>query len=773
MKKLINKNIIKAMTIGISALMMANSMNLTAFASEGDNNTQPNNGGKNNQEDTEKSQIALLQELATEAQTDVTNAIEGEGGVQDYIENAETVSEASGLDDLADETKELKDELDDTTQIAVNDVTIGETGEIDTDTDGSNEKIDVEEAIADVITALDEINDTDTVIKADVAVIESQTEIANQAAEDADEAAKEAMDLVANKAEDGEVILLTDVTTTTLEALDEAEKNIKDADTVGEANEALGLAEAAVAAADKAVDTAEKGFVNAEAKYEAAKGIYDEAANKVAETRDALFGEGGALEKYEALKSIAIADAESAYDELGVIAGDVDSLKDAADKLAAKAEGYQQIAKFEKEIEDTLGKGKTPSWEQYRKLAKAIIKYYYVPDVLGGEIIGEIDWPDDWSSFTTKDYYGNGHKSSAADVLKYGEFSYKYIDENGEEQITTGRVNYKTAEGNTQKTQSGIVLFEKTEFETKDKNGILQTQYSNLNWYKGNLILAQKDIESYTTDEGGTVKVDPSANDDFRNRVKNFKAIAEKYSQLSQDAQAASTKLTQAQETVNSLLGQLQELCPDLGNLTLEEIADMPVEEMTGDQKVILKEFEADLSEAKSILEEAQKQKKEIDAKLEVVKAEYQAKVAELTSSGETVTAATETETPAADDAAPAPAAPAAAPAPAIIAPAALEVDGDAADIDAVSGAGEDLAQTAEIENEVAALTGTIPADEKKIYDIVNDPTALAELIEEPGVKIRAYWWILIIAALGVTGIALYRQYKKNKEAEANGGRKN
>jgi hypothetical protein len=78
---------------------------------------------------------------------------------------------------------------------------------------------------------------------------------------------------------------------------------------------------------------------------------------------------------------------------------------------------------------------------------------------------------------------------------------------------------------------------------------------------------------------------------------------------------------------------------------------------------------------------------------------------------------------------------------------------------------------TEEIGAEEAALAGSIPEDEKKIYDIVNDPTALAELIEEPGVHIGWYWWILIIAALGATGWALYRKYKKNKDAEANGGK--
>ena len=41
MSKLINKNIIKAMTIGISAVMTVGSMNLAAFAEESNENQDP------------------------------------------------------------------------------------------------------------------------------------------------------------------------------------------------------------------------------------------------------------------------------------------------------------------------------------------------------------------------------------------------------------------------------------------------------------------------------------------------------------------------------------------------------------------------------------------------------------------------------------------------------------------------------------------------------------------------------------------------------------
>ena len=69
MKKLINKNVIKAMTIGISALMVANSMNLTAFAGTDDVDTQPEGGAGDNTTTTttpENTQSALSLALTTQ-----------------------------------------------------------------------------------------------------------------------------------------------------------------------------------------------------------------------------------------------------------------------------------------------------------------------------------------------------------------------------------------------------------------------------------------------------------------------------------------------------------------------------------------------------------------------------------------------------------------------------------------------------------------------------------------------------------------------------------
>ena len=190
MKKLVNKKIIKAMTIGISALMAANSINLTAFAAEdaGEGVSDDNK----EQTGSEQSQIDTVLEIAEQAQVDIIDAVEGENGVQDVIGNAETVMEETQTDELSEGTDELKSELDDTVQTPVSDVVPDENGDLNVEVSGTNEKIDAEEAISDVVTAIKELDNVDTEIKADVSVIEKQTEIANKAADDADLAAQEA-----------------------------------------------------------------------------------------------------------------------------------------------------------------------------------------------------------------------------------------------------------------------------------------------------------------------------------------------------------------------------------------------------------------------------------------------------------------------------------------------------------------------------------------------------------------------------------------------------
>ena len=769
MKKLINKNIIKAMTLGISALMMANSMNLTAFASEGDNNTTPVDGGTNNQEDKQETMPTAVLENVQEEAADVKEAVEEAIGTE--TEAPATVEADAPAQESGEETTVLE-VIDAAKEMGFTEEAAAIKNELDNDNlsyeaddkvGDQDVPVDVNEAIGDINTALDLMEEQDTIIN-------DAVKDANDAAKAADDAVQKANDLLGiSVQEDGSIsVSILDVVTTSSDAIDEAEKNIAGATTIADADDALNDAQTAADSADKIVTDTQTAFDAIEKEYNEAVEKYDTARNELS----------AALAEHAALRETAVTDAKAAEEELQRLSEEVARLKKAADQAA----GYALIAKLEKEMRETYdsGKGSTLSFkDDYRPLAKAIIETYYINDVLHGTLVGEIEWVE--ATPGTYRFEDGKTTSTRGDVLNYGYF--KYLDENGVEHEKY--VNYKTAKGNNTNTGRGIVIFEKTEHVLADGT----VEYRNDNWYTGNLILAQRDLPAneyvhdgkapgYTGNDK-TFEVDQSQNDTFRANLEAATKTIEEYKALSDQAKAAQEKVDSANAKVKELEDSISKLGKQI--VYLDENADFIAEDLMeydipAVNIKVVNALKAKLGTAKEALQAAQDQKAEIDAKLEVVKAEYQAKVAELTPSGETVTAPTETETPATDDgapagevAAPAPAAPAAAPV--IIVPAALEVEGDAADIDAVSGAGEEMGQIAEIGDEVAALTGTIPADEKKIYDIIDDPAALAELIEEPGVKIRAYWWILIIAALGATGLALYRQYRKNKKAEANGGK--
>ncbi len=434
-------------------------------------------------------------------------------------------------------------------------------------------------------------------------------------------------------------------------------------------------------------------------------------------------------------------------------------------------------------------------------------------------------------------------------------------------------------------------------------NATAKTEYRNDKWFGGDILLAEYDYKNneyktFVTNSNNKkdykpVTVNATLNDGFRENVEAAATKAANYIILSGKAQAAKEAAETAKKDMETLRQQIAELYPQYANVILEDIGELPVEEMTAEDLHILKQFEADLSKAQEILEKAEEDRDTLYERLGELETQLGDKVEDLnkvddntntddnttddnnggttddnkgsdgnnggsdkdvvdntnksddSNAGKVVDIENE-ETPlddgsaitddngtaddgagaaddgagtaddgagAADDGAGAADAldggadagdaGAAVDDGAVVdggagvdggapviggganlfvapgAPAAVDGDG-AADGGAVvddggaavdDNGGADVI-TEEIGDQEAALAGTIPEDEKKIYDIIDDPTALAELIEEPGVHIGWYWWILIIAALGATGYALYRKYKKNKAEEAAGGKK-
>ncbi len=513
MKKLINKNVIKAMTIGISALMAANSMNLTAFAAEGDSqpvNSDPALGGaasNPNEVYKDKTDVDAFEAAKEEAQSLLDAALETIGtdtkkGVKDDVEAA-TQDVQDILNQINNETdsdlinnaidkaaEKLEGELDNDN---LDDKNLNEDGTPkykteDDKVDGKDVLVDANEAIGDVNTALNEIaknkqtvweqkvdengipvfDENGDPVMAQVDGVNGEINYAIQDAINAEDAADAAADAAVNAITDAATNQsVEEVVDDAFIDVNTAIDNIRKAATPAEAE---GLKNAAIAAIDKVagvVSDADVNFKLAEADYVQAE---TDLGNAVAKYEEAVA-------KWEGLRATANADLEACEAELGLLKADVDELtkKVNSARSALAKNGLGKIADLEKKIE---GK-ETPSWKSdYRELAKAIVEFYIIPSE-GGIVIKDAKqtygsvWYDSWVDQYGKNYtYSNNKEvSPVGDVLNYGIVRYNVKDELGnliidektqEPVVKTLIYNYKTAEGNDQSSKGGIVIFEKT-----------------------------------------------------------------------------------------------------------------------------------------------------------------------------------------------------------------------------------------------------------------------------------------------------------------------
>ncbi len=473
MKKLINKNIIKAMTLGISALMVANSMNLTAFAAEGETNTTPEGGNTNNGES--ETQNLSPEMIALQAE---------EGIVQSELSVALGVAEDT-VDDVKDATAAIKDAADEA-KTGTNETVSGAAQDILTELDNDNTSyqkadgttvyyndqndkvgedevpVDANEEAGDAEAALKDIAEDDKVVGQDkdgkdIVVkgingeIEYAVEGALKAEEDLDKAVEDAEVAVGTDA--GSIVNIENVVDATTELVNEAIVDIKKATTADEARAKKDAAIAAINQVDGFVNTSAGQFALAQTNFTAAE---TELTLKVAEYE-------AAVDRWNNARNNAEEDIEACAEELKLLSSDVAALETAAkaarDELIKEGQG--RIAYLEKRNSQLT----TPSWEQHRELCEAIVEYYYIPEVLKGTVdysntnsTVATEWHKDWKSQYGENYtYSDGTTSPIGDVLNYG--SLQYTDKEGNTQ--TLFYNYKTAEGNKQSSKGGIIIFEK------------------------------------------------------------------------------------------------------------------------------------------------------------------------------------------------------------------------------------------------------------------------------------------------------------------------
>ena len=319
-----NEKVIRAMAIGISAMLMASSP-LTALAAEGEGNSSEGNEDKNITVTPE----AGVCDQAEAAAKDADKAVEGaEKSAADV--KAEVVDKVAAGDVKDAEGKDLSQDILDA-NAKVEDKTVE---------DGSSLK-DAESAVENADTALGVAEANDKLSDAELNKAADAAANAGQTAADAKDAMQASQDKVNGQIE-----------------------NIKDAASITDAN-------AAYEEVKTTVDQAQADFDAKLGEYNTAKAAYEEAAQKVADYEKAY---EEAVNSADANTAAAAAELEAAKTNAEALAKALEAAKGAVDKSAA---GALDIADKE-----TLTQGDNGlNWKNEDQLFISIMQNYYLPEV--------------------------------------------------------------------------------------------------------------------------------------------------------------------------------------------------------------------------------------------------------------------------------------------------------------------------------------------------------------------------------------------------------
>ena len=319
-----NEKVIRAMAIGISAMLMASSP-LTALAAEGEGNSSEGNEDKNITVTPEAGVCDQAEAVAKDADKAVEGAEKSAADVK-----AEVVDKVAAGDVKDAEGKDLSQDILDA-NAKVEDKTVK---------DGSSLK-DAESAVENADTALgvaeanDKLSDAELNKAADAAANAGQT-----AAE-----AKDAMQASQDKV-NGQI------------------ENIKGAASITDAN-------AAYEEVKTTVDQAQADFDAKLGEYNTAKTAYEEAAQKVADYEKAY---EEAVNSADANAAAAAAELEAAKTNAEALAKALEAAKSAVDTSAA---GAMDIADKEALTQGDQGL----NWKNEDQLFISIMQNYYLPEV--------------------------------------------------------------------------------------------------------------------------------------------------------------------------------------------------------------------------------------------------------------------------------------------------------------------------------------------------------------------------------------------------------
>lgn len=320
-----NEKVIRAMAIGISAMLMASSP-LTALAAEGEGNSSEGNEDKNITVTPE----AGVCDQAEAAAKDADKAVEGaEKSAADV--KAEVVDKVAAGDVKDAEGKDLSQDILDA-NAKVEDKTVE---------DGSSLK-DAESAVENADTALGVAEANDKLSDAELNKAADAAANAGQTAADAKDAMQASQDKVNGQIE-----------------------NIKDAASITDAN-------AAYEEVKTTVDQAQADFDAKLGEYNTAKAAYEEAAKKLADYEKAY---EDAVNSADANADAAATELKAAQENAEALAKALEAAKSAVDTSAA---GAMDIADKEALTQGDQGL----NWKNEDQLFISIMQNYYLPEVL-------------------------------------------------------------------------------------------------------------------------------------------------------------------------------------------------------------------------------------------------------------------------------------------------------------------------------------------------------------------------------------------------------
>lgn len=319
-----NEKVIRAMAIGISAMLMASSP-LTALAAEGEGNSSEGNEDKNITVTPEAGIADQAQAAAKEADKAVETAEKSATDVKSEVADQVVAGEAKDT-----QGKDLSQAVLDA-NAKVEDKTV-EGGSSLKDAESAVESADTKLGVAE---ANDKLSDAELNKAADAAANAGQT-----AAD-----AKDAMQAAQNKV-NGQI------------------ENIKGAASITDAN-------AAYEEVKTTVDQAQADFDAKLGEYNTAKTAYEEAAQKVADYEKAY---EEAVNSADANAAAAAAELEVAKTNAEALAKALEAAKSAVDTSAA---GAMDIADKEALTQGDQGL----NWKNEDKLFISIMQNYYLPEV--------------------------------------------------------------------------------------------------------------------------------------------------------------------------------------------------------------------------------------------------------------------------------------------------------------------------------------------------------------------------------------------------------